>query len=357
MARGAVFKIISLTAQLLFDDDDRVYHTVTRYRFTGPVSNPVKNLESWITEIDLATGTTLSPPVLARQSPLNVAEGCHIIKHEGMYYLFVAEGGTEGGHRECVYRAAQPMGPYLPPPDGVNPLIFNHGHPRVQNTGHLDLVAGDDGKWVGVCLGVRPVFPVRRTTTGMGGMPSQLGRETFLVPVEWVDGWPVVNGRKDIDLEGTADFGVQLPVETHWEDAFDTETLSLGWYHVRVPLRTTYAVSPRGLALRGGPDTLDVDHCPSLLLRKQTAFNLDWSTEVDFSPKFGEEAGTVAWIARGAYASLGVRGTEHGREVVFKRPVGDADEFVVSCTLDLTLSRPKSDPGSRPRAPSRLQAQ
>lgn len=263
---------------------------------------------------------------MARASPLGVAEGCHILKRDGAYYLLVAEGGTEGGHRECVYRSTSPMGPYEAPPDGVNPLVYNHDHPRVQNTGHLDIIPvgdTDDGNWVGVCLGVRPVFPAGPTREGIVGMPSQLGRETFLMPVKWVDGWPVINNRDAIDIVGSGDFGgaQQAAAQTRWIDQFDGDALSLGWYHVRVPLRKAHWVGDAGLALRGCADTLDVDHCPTVLLRKQTAFNLDWETEVAFAPAPGQEAGTVAWVAKGVYASLGVRGAEGGaREVVFTRP-------------------------------------
>jgi len=47
---------------------------------------------------------------------------------------------------------------------------------------------------------------------------SQLGRETYLAPMEWKDGWPVVNGGKRISLEVDAD----LPEKTRkdWRDDF-----------------------------------------------------------------------------------------------------------------------------------------
>jgi beta-xylosidase len=56
---------------------------------------------------------------------------------------------------------------------------------------------------------------------------SQLGRETYLAPMEWSeDGWPVVNGGKRITLEVEAD----LPKKTtpkEWKDDFTSGTLSL----------------------------------------------------------------------------------------------------------------------------------
>jgi beta-xylosidase len=122
---------------------------------------------------------------------------------------------------ECVYRSKSPTGPFDPPPEGVNPVLFNHDHPDIQNTGHMDLIEGDDGKWVAVFLGVRPVFEGREIAPGVPGMPTNLGRETFMAPLEWVDGWPVVNRRKPIELVGQAEGLTLLPEPASFVDNFD----------------------------------------------------------------------------------------------------------------------------------------
>ena len=73
----------------------------------------------------------------------------------------------------------------------ANPILTHRStsHP-IQNTGHTDLVEAVDGSWWMVVLGVRP----RGSSPGF----HVLGRETFLVPVEWADGWPVAG---DLSLE------------------------------------------------------------------------------------------------------------------------------------------------------------
>jgi beta-xylosidase len=103
-------------------------------------------------------------------------------------------------------------------------LIFNDNHPDIQNTGHMDLIEGDDGKWIAVFLGVRPVFEARMVSGGAMGMPTHLGRESFMAPVEWVDGWPVVNSRKPIELLGHADGLTLLAEPREWVDDFDQES-------------------------------------------------------------------------------------------------------------------------------------
>jgi beta-xylosidase len=209
---------------------------VTRFDFSAPPIDGNPRIQSWINEIDLATGSSLSEPVLAKASDLGLAEGCHILKRDGWYYFFTAEGGTQEGHRgepnsdirsgliltECVYRSRSPMGPFDPPPEGINPVIYNHDHPDIQNTGHMDLIEGDDGKWIAVFLGVRPVFEAREVGGAMG-MPTHLGRESFMAPMEWVDGWPVVNNRKPIELVGQARGLTLVPEASDFVDNFDQE--------------------------------------------------------------------------------------------------------------------------------------
>lgn len=141
--------------QLFWDDDGRLYLS-TCYRSTDhdPRSN-LKGFAVHISEIDLATGRSLSPPVVARRSPSGVAEGSHIVKRGKYYYLFTAEGGTESGHSEWVFRSQSgPQGPYevgLP-----EPLLSSTLQDDVQNTGHADLVEDAEGNWWAVCLAVRP---------------------------------------------------------------------------------------------------------------------------------------------------------------------------------------------------------
>ena len=149
-------------------------------------------------------------------------EAPHLYRIGEYWYLLIAEGGTERGHAVSVARGTAPAGPFEPCP--ANPILTHRGkeHP-VQNTGHADLVQGPDGSWWMVFLGVRPG----------GGTPGWhvLGRETFLAPVEWVDGWPVV-GEVASDL-----FGVPWPLQAAAaepvRDDFDDSALRPQWISLR----------------------------------------------------------------------------------------------------------------------------
>ena len=112
-------------------------------------------------------------------------EGPHIFKRNGRYYLIAAEGGTGYNHSEVVPRADSVWGPYVPyagnpiltqrqlSPDRIDPVTC---------TGHADFVETPGGQWWGVFLGCRPYERNLYNT----------GRETFLLPVEWKDDWPII---------------------------------------------------------------------------------------------------------------------------------------------------------------------
>ena len=92
----------------------------------------------------------------------------------------IAEGGTERGHGISIARGPSPSGPFEGGPG--NPVVSARSTNRpIQNTGHGDLVQTPDGGWAVVMLGMRPA----------GGTQAfaALGRETFITPARWVDGW------------------------------------------------------------------------------------------------------------------------------------------------------------------------
>ena len=110
-------------------------------------------------------------------------EGPHIYKKDGWYYLLCAEGGTGYNHSEVVFRSRSVEGPYVS--FEKNPILTQRHldparpHP-ITTTGHADMV--DDGKenWWAVFLGCRPYE----------GDYYNTGRETFMAPVKWENGWP-----------------------------------------------------------------------------------------------------------------------------------------------------------------------
>lgn len=113
-------------------------------------------------------------------------EGPHLFKKGNYYYLMCAEGGTGIWHSEVIFRAKSPMGPWEENPN--NPILTqrtgldtNRKNP-VSSAGHADLVEDKDGRWWAVFLACRPYEDDMYNT----------GRDTYLLPVTWKDGWPTI---------------------------------------------------------------------------------------------------------------------------------------------------------------------
>jgi alpha-N-arabinofuranosidase len=112
-------------------------------------------------------------------------EGPHLFTREGWYYLICAQGGTAEDHSEVVFRSRSVHGPFVPGP--INPILTQRSLPStrpdpVTCTGHADFVQAPDGSWWSVFLGCRPY----------AGNDFNTGRETFMLPVSWKDGWPSI---------------------------------------------------------------------------------------------------------------------------------------------------------------------
>ncbi|MGA5194285.1 glycoside hydrolase family 43 protein [Streptomyces exfoliatus] len=211
--------------------------------------------------LDLATGETLGEPRKLWSGTGGAApEAPHLYRIGEYWYLLIAEGGTERGHGVSIARGPTPAGPFEPGP--ANPILTHRStdHP-IQNTGHADLVQAPDGSWWMVLLGVRP----------RGGTPGWhvLGRETFLAPVDWVDGWPVV-GKVSPELPAPAWPLRPCPVDPVRDD-FDQAELRPCWVSLRErPERLCTTKERSGwLTLHAAGDSLDADDAVFVGRRQQ----------------------------------------------------------------------------------------
>ncbi|WP_123538977.1 glycoside hydrolase family 43 protein [Halosimplex salinum] len=257
------------------------------------------------------------------------AEAPHIYERDGTYYLVVAEGGTHTGHSAVVARSDEPTGPFDPCPD--NPVLTHRDdfYRDVHATGHADLVTDADGNWWLVCLGIRP----------RGGFPGwhHLGRETFVAPVSWDDGWPVVENREipaelDGELPGPSPEDDELtPVErtdTDFAGGRDHE-----WLYRRTPDCERYDFTDDGLVLWGGPETLE-EKGVTFLGRRQTNFDCRVRADLVFDPDPGEEAGLALVMDREHHYEIGVGLADGDRVAVVRVTVGDATDELASVPVD-----------------------
>ncbi|ELU43547.1 beta-xylosidase [Rhizoctonia solani AG-1 IA] len=314
---------------LFFDDDGKVSKACapepplnTSGRFTSLALLAQTILGTPIlgrSEIDIKTGDSLTESRFSHQSPLpldtpRLAEGSHIYKINGTYYLMTAEAGTEVQHRAMSYRSkVGPYGPWEESP--YNPIVFNGRNlsQPILSTGHADMVQTPNGDWWAVFLGTRPQNP-----TNSSGRP-QLGRETFLAPVQWTkDGWYTINGGKDITFDMPGLYNLDTPKV--WKDSLKGthECMRDG----RV-LRHTQAVSrtrtitpykafhtfPKtgGLNIRGNIYSLSDRETAAAFFRKQSDISTVFSTKVKFTPtSTRHEAGITIYLSIHYHNEIGI---------------------------------------------------
>jgi beta-xylosidase len=249
--------------------------------------------------IDDTTGTVLEGPEATWSGTgLQYPEAPHLLERDGTWYLLIAEGGTHEGHAVSIARGPSPVGPWEGCP--ANPILSHRSTDKpIQNTGHSDLVEATDGSSWLVLLGVRP--------RGVGSGFHVLGRETFLAPVEWHDGWPVV-GALGLEMDRRPPGPVE-PVALAGRDDFDDESLPLHWMAVRRAPAALASLDarPGWLTLHGTDATLDDDE-PVFVGRRQQHLQCRARALVD--PGSSAEAGLAVVMDDSFHYEVAVRGDE-----------------------------------------------
>lgn len=276
---------------LLFDDDGRVWYTGNR----EPADTAFHgHREIWLQELDLKTMQLVGPRHALWQGALNQAgwsEAPHLYKINGWYYLMTAEGGTGHEHAVSIARSEKVTGPYV----GCtrNPILthrhLGQDYPIV-GTGHADLVETQTGDWWMVMLAMRPY----------GGYFYNLGRETFLTPVRWEGGWPVVNpGIGHVESQSPAP---DLP-EHFWSplpacDHFDAQTLAPCWNFLRTPRESFWSLAerPGHMRLHLRPQTLAERANPSFVGRRQQHIDFAARTVMEFTPQSPDECAGIVLL-------------------------------------------------------------
>ena len=257
-------------------------------------------------------------------------EGPHLLKKDGYYYLFLAEGGTGAGHRISVARSKTLMGNYEPCP--YNPIMrqMDEGA-AIQRCGHGKPVCTQNGEWYMVYLCGRMI----------GDGYSMLGRETALDPISWTaDGWPVVNGLKGPSvLQKKPDLPEWLPKEAAFvsedgirsvaADAEQTVTAVSGWdkkwMTPRVPEWEGIRFLPSGIRIKGSRFPLKDVAARNILLQRQTSFCFRAETGL-FIPKLadGQEAGLTCYYDENTWVCLALCKAD-GYYIQAKEHIGEKD--------------------------------
>lgn len=325
-------QITGIDPSLFFDDDGRAW-IVNNDAPPGPPQYS-GHRAIWMQQYDPEAGKTVGPRTVLADKGVDPAtnpswiEGPHLLKKDGLYYLICAEGGTGPGHSQVVLRARVVQGPYAPYLG--NPVLTQRDLAKdrplpIIAAGHADLVDTPDGQWWATFLAVRPYA---------GGFDNT-GRETFLLPVEWKDGWPVIlaPGKAIPYVHAIPDLppAKARPAPTSGaftaRDAFDGAALPLNWVTMRTPKTQWWTLKDGALVLTARDQKLGGMAQPSFWGRRQQHMNASASTAMRYRPaRAGDKAGMVAVQNDEHFFFLGVtRDEAGGTQVVVEQRASAAD--------------------------------
>lgn len=317
---------------LFFDDDGKAYYVGTRDRSEGP--KYYGDNEIWVQELDLEKMKLVGESHGVWNGALRDsvwAEGPHLYKKDGYYYLMIAEGGTAYEHSVMIARSKTIFGKY----EGckANPIL-THRHLGnkypIQYVGHADLVKARDDEWYMVMLGVRKCKDYCNT-----------GRETFLAKVTWQDGWPIVNeGVGSIQLEGETTLEEHKFEERENTFHFYGSRLDDRFLMLRNPDDNMYSLDARKgfLRLNLSQDTLKDLCSPSYVGIRQESYDYVLSTMMEFEPELNGESAGLAILQSNEYNLRYEYTRQSDKNILRVVTTKDSKDELIS-ELDITSKR------------------
>ena len=299
-----VLNSIGFDPSLFHDDDGRKWlvnmmwdFRKGRHRFAGIV----------LQEYDHAQRKLVGPMHKILEKKGILIEGPNLYKHDGWYYLMLAQGGTSWNHSISFARSRSITGPYeLDPQPSV--ITSRDESLTLQKAGHGELVETPSGECYLAHLASRPLrlgledSPNKSPDVERPGWYCVLGRETCLQKVEWsTEGWlRLTTGGTDPQLEVPSP--ADLP-EAPWpavpeRDDFDADQLDAAWNSLRVPTDSSWlSLTERPGWLRlFGRDSLSSLFYQSLVAKRLTSFRCVVETCVEFEPDhFTQMAGLICY--------------------------------------------------------------
>ena len=146
-----------------------------------------------------ADGATTDTSTATMVAIDNKYEGANVVEKDGYYYLFVSAtnccNGALTGYSAFVGRSADPLGPFVDRQGvsltaertGGTPFLTMNGN-RWVGTGHNTVFEDASGQWWTIYHAVDQQDPFYDFAVGFTKRPA------LLDAIDWVDGWPTVNG-------------------------------------------------------------------------------------------------------------------------------------------------------------------
>lgn len=290
-----------IDSSLFFDDNGKSYFLANRQKDNETDGNKT---EIWISEIDLHKFKLIGEKRTLWGGTGGIyPEGPRLFKKNGQYILLIAEGGTLHHHSVTCALSDHVFGPYVS--SKRNPILshkhLNRTYP-IQNVGHADMVELKDHTWWGVCLGSRPrggFYDGGNIKYSFGGYYRNLGRETFLFPVDWPSDrqGPIFSG-------DTGKIEFSYPSSNLAKDIkydFSKQSLKIKWIKISDQYSLNYQLVGKDCLQFELKDNWD----ESFLGVRQNDWNFVSSFDVDVSNLTNDDCfAFIAYIKPGSYIGL-----------------------------------------------------
>lgn len=266
-------------------------------------------------------------------------EAPHIYKKNGKYYLMCAEGGTADWHSEVIFISDKPRGPYTPAPN--NPILTqrylnpNRAN-RVEWAGHADIVKGPDGKHYGVFLAIRPNEKNR----------INIGRETFILPVDWSGEFPVFeNGLVPFTPKLKLPKGVENKTGKDgffpngnftFTENFTADKLDYRWIGLRGPREAFILKTKKGLAINPFNVNIKEVKPTSTLFYRQQHSNFSFTTTLEYTPSSEKDlAGVVCLQSERFNYVFGITKKDKDFYLLLQRTEKGESTIIASTKIDI----------------------
>ena len=271
---------------VLFDDDGKVWSV-----YGGP---DVQIRELTADGMAFKAGTTNRTLIPNAGSPAGTSfivagEGAHILKIDGMYYVFIITWPSGSGRTQVVWRSSSLSGPW----EGKT-ILSTNGIAQGQ------IIQTPAGKWYGLLFKDN----------------GAVGRIPYLTTVTWTNGWPMMAAPATLDIPASKigltgivssdDFNYSAPVKLNkcWQ-----------WNHNPDPARWSVSDRPGYLRITTGRTDAGIHTAKNTLTQRTYGPTSTGVVSMDAANmKNGDYAGLSAF--QDAYGYVGVKMVNGAKHIV-----------------------------------------
>jgi beta-xylosidase len=262
---------------LLFDDDGRVFV------FYG--NGSLRELKSDLSDVKPGG---IDMKLFERDSTeTGLLEGSQVIKKDGKYYLLMISWPRGKPRRQLCYRAYNITGPY------EKKVILEDKFADFPYCGQGCIIDDENGNWYGL------IFQDR----------NGVGRVPLLMPVRWVDGWPMLG-----DENGKVPLNAEIPLKPYdsgkrivESDDFSGRQLKINWQWNHNPVNSAWSLTERKGYLRLKTSCLveNLYLAPNTITQRMEGPKCSGVISLDISKmKDGDIAGFSAFNGNSALLSI-----------------------------------------------------